>query len=96
MDKQLIVKELQRIKPVLLKKYGITELALFGSYSRNEQTEESDIDILVSYQVPLGMKFFDMVYELEDIFKNKRIQVVTKGGIKIKYLNRIKDDLIYA
>ncbi len=96
MDKQLIIQQLKKIKPVLSEKYGITELALFGSYSRNEQTEISDIDILVNYHAPMGMKFFDLVYELEDTFKHKKIQVVTKAGIKTKYFNRIKEDLIYA
>ena len=96
MDKQIIINQLKKAKPVLSKKYGITELALFGSYSRNEETDKSDIDILVSYKDPLGLNFFDMVYELEDLFKDKTIQVVSRGAIKPKYFDRIKQDLIYA
>jgi hypothetical protein len=96
MDKQTIIKELKKVKPSFSEKYGITELALFGSYSRNEETDKSDIDILVSYKNPLGLNFFDMVYELEDLFKNKTIQVVSRGAIKPKYFDRIKQDLIYA
>ena len=64
MDKQAIIKQLKKVKPLFSEKYGITELALFGSYSRNEETDKSDIDILVSYKNPLGLNFFDMVYEL--------------------------------
>lgn len=96
MDKQAIIKQLKKVKPLFSEKYGITELALFGSYSRNEETDKSDIDILVSYKNPLGLNFFDMVYELEDLFKNKTIQVVSRGAIKPKYFDRIKEDLIYA
>lgn len=96
MDKQTIIKELKKVKPSFSEKYGITELALFGSYSMNEETDKSDIDILVSYKNPLGLNFFDMVYELEDLFKNKKIQVVSRGAIKPKYFDRIKQDLIYA
>lgn len=96
MDKKLIIQQLKKVKPILLEKYGITELALFGSYSRNEETQISDIDIMVNYQSPMGLRYFDMVYELENIFKEKKIQVVSKSGIKPKYFDRIKQDLIYA
>lgn len=96
MDKYFIIEELKKIKPVLRQKYGITELALFGSYSRDEENEKSDIDILINYKDPMGMQFFDVVYELEDIFKEKKVQVVSKKGIKPKYFDRIKSDLIYA
>ncbi len=96
MDKQFIIEQLKKIKPILSEKYGITELALFGSYSRNEENEKSDIDIMVDYQNPMGLKYFDIVYELENIFKEKKIQVISKAGIKPRYFDRIKQDLIYA
>ena len=96
MDKQIIIQQLKKVKPALSKKYGLTELALFRSYSRNEETELSDIDIMVDYKNPIGLKYFDMGYELEDIFKEKKVQVVSKAGIKPKYFEHIKYDLIYA
>ncbi len=96
MNRVSIINRLKDIKPALCETYGITELALFGSYSRNEATEKSDIDIMIDYQVPMGMKFFDIVYELEEVFKNKKVQVVTRKAIKPKYFDRIKPDLIYA
>lgn len=96
MNRQFILEQLKKIKPVLSEKYGLTELALFGSYSRQEQNDESDIDIFVNYQNPMGMRFFDMVYELENIFKEKKIQVISKNGIKPNYFDRIKSDLIYT
>lgn len=92
----MIIQQLKKVKPVLSEKYGLTVLALFGSYSRGGETETSDIDILVDYQNPMGLKYFDMVYELEDLFKDKGVQVVSRGGIKPKYFERIKQDLIYA
>lgn len=95
MNKELIVQKLKQIKPVLHEKYGVTELALFGSYSRDEQTDKSDIDIMVSFTKKLGMEFLDMIYELDELFE-KEVQVVSKDGIKPKYFQAIKDDLIYV
>ena len=96
MNKQLIIQQLKMVKPVLTEKYGLTVLALFGSYSRSEETDWSDIDIMVDYESPMGLKSFDMVYELENVFKEKKVQVVSRAGIKLKYSDRIKQDLIYA
>ena len=50
---------------------------------------------MVSLTDPLGFRFLDMVYELDDLF-DKEIQVVSKAGIKPKYFEAIKPDLIYV
>jgi predicted nucleotidyltransferase len=94
-NKQDIILKLRDIKPLLYKKYGVTELALFGSYSRDEQTPQSDIDILVDTNVPHGFSFLNIVYELDALF-DKEVQVVSKGAIKPKYFASIKPDLIYV
>jgi hypothetical protein len=95
MEKQEVIARLREVKPLLEKNYGIKTVALFGSYSRNEQTDKSDIDILVEHTEPLGFKYLDMIYELDKLFK-KEVQVVSKNGIKPKYLEAIKPDLIYV
>lgn len=97
MNKEIIIQKLQEIKPGLQERYGVTELALFGSYSRDEQTDESDIDVMVSFNFNknLGSNFLDMMYELDNLF-HKEVQVVSKDGIKPKYFQAIKEDLIYV
>ncbi len=66
MNKQYILQKLRHLKPELQVKYGVSELALFGSYSRDEQTLESDLDIMVDFNKPVGIEFFDVVYLLKD------------------------------
>ncbi len=96
MDKTTIIGKLKVAKPVLAQKYGLTTLALFGSFSRNEQTSESDIDLLIDFASPDADRFFNCAFELQDLFKAKKVEIVTKGGIKPKYYEAIKQDLIYA
>jgi hypothetical protein len=96
LDKYYIIQKLQEAKPILHQKYGVTELALFGSYSRDEQTEKSDIDIMFDYEGSIGMEFFDICYYLDDLFVGKEVQVVSKRGIKEGYFKALKSDLIYA
>lgn len=59
---------------------------LFGSYSRNEADENSDIDILVEldHSTPIGMRFFSYSDELQHLLK-KKVDIVSDEGIS-KYI----------
>jgi hypothetical protein len=96
MNKQAIIQKLSLLKPVLQDKYGVSELALFGSYSRDEQTGSSDIDIMVDFSQPIGIEYLDVVYLIEEAFEGTPVQVVAKKAIKEKYFNRLKQELLYA
>jgi predicted nucleotidyltransferase len=66
-----------------IKSFGVTEIGLFGSYVRNEQTEESDIDILVDIikEKKTLKNYIDFCDLLENLFKNKKIDIVSKKGL---------------
>jgi predicted nucleotidyltransferase len=96
MNKETIIAELKKLKPVLAEKYSVQDIALFGSYSRNEATSKSDIDILIHFKEPTYnslCKSFDI---LQDVFGDITVQLVSRGGIKPQYFNAIKPDLLYA
>ncbi len=61
----VIENKLRELKPFLHQKYFVEKIGYFGSYARNEQNEKSDIDILVSFQKPIGWEFFDLQEFLE-------------------------------
>ncbi len=96
MNKEIIIAQLKRLKPMLSEKYSVKDIALFGSYSRNEATTQSDIDILIHFETPTYnslCKSFDI---LQEAFGDKVVQLVSKGGIKPQYFEAIKQDLLYA
>ena len=70
-------------------------MALFGSYARNEQTDSSDVDILVEFNDKIGIKFIDLANELEKSLGLK-VDLVSKKGIKAKYLKSIEKELEYV
>ena len=77
---------------------GIREVGLFGSYARNEQTEQSDIDILVDFD-PEKETFdnYMAVYELlEKLFKNIKVEVVTKNGLSPYIGPKILNEVQYV
>ncbi|MBN8673729.1 MAG: nucleotidyltransferase domain-containing protein [Chitinophagales bacterium] len=95
-DKHSILATLKRVKPSLEKKYGVKDLALFGSYSRNAAVEgKSDVDVMVDFSQPIGLAFVDLADELELLLQLK-VDLISRGGIKPKYFRVIEPDLIYV
>ena len=82
-------------KPIIEQKYNITELGIFGSYVRGEQTENSDLDILVDYQIiPSLLELVDLEYYLIDNLGIK-VDIVTKKGLKPRIKENILAEVIY-
>jgi len=84
-----ILSKLTELKPILYKDYAVKEIGLFGSYSDNSNTEESDIDIFIELEKPIGWKFFTLELFLENVF-NKKIDLVTKNALK----EQMKDQIL--
>lgn len=82
-------------KYVLEERYSIKELGIFGSYIRNEQTEISDVDILVEFsQTPSLLKFINLENYLSDHLGIK-VDLVHKSGLKPGIGERVLKEVIY-
>ncbi len=90
--KSEIFAKLKELKPTLYNDYSVKEIGVFGSFSEGDFSDESDIDILVELEKPIGWKFFTLELYLEQVFKRK-VDLVTKnalkGQIKDKILNQV-------
>jgi predicted nucleotidyltransferase len=79
-------------------KLGIKDIGLFGSYVRSEQTEKSDIDILIDFEA--NKENYDnlmAVYDkFEELFKHKHIEIVTKNGLSPYIGPRILKEVVYV
>lgn len=96
MDKQTIISSIKAEKPYLKKHFGVEEIALFGSYSRDEQSDASDIDIFVSIKKPSYRLLMGLYAYLEKKL-NAKIDIIRKGPhISERFLNQIHKDLIYV
>jgi predicted nucleotidyltransferase len=93
-NKEYILKFLKQNKHKIQNDYKVNKIALFGSYARDEATENSDIDILVD-MVPSFDNFFDLKYFLEDEFKTK-VDLGKEKNLRLYIKNKIQEDLIYV
>jgi predicted nucleotidyltransferase len=82
LNKQEIFKTIQAHKDEI-KSFGVTQIGLFGSYVRNEQTEDSDIDFLVDYDIEKisYRNYFNFCEYIESLFNENRVGIVTKNGL---------------
>ena len=90
-----IKNRLTQLKPELAEKYGVSSIGLFGSVVRDDFTPSSDIDIVVDFSKPIGIEFVDMADYIEEVL-NRRVDVVSRNGIKPKYWNVIEPEIIYV
>jgi uncharacterized protein len=86
--------KLKELKPILHQKFFVDKIGYFGSYSRNEQNELSDIDILVSFTKPLGWEFFDLQEFLENQL-NIKVDLVSEKAIKEQLRHIILNSVKY-
>lgn len=67
-------------KPLLAERFGVTQLALFGSFARDQATDHSDVDILVQFDGPATAKsYFGVQFYLEDLLSRPVDLVTTKA-----------------
>lgn len=87
-----VIGSLKELEPELADKYKVKSLAVFGSFARNQQVENSDIDILVEFSEPVGFEFFRLQRFIEEKLGIK-VDLVTKDAIKPAIEKNILRDL---
>jgi len=99
MDKDEIIRLIKENYSVLATEYGVSRIGIFGSIVKGTMTEDSDLDIVVEFNRPIGFKFIRLIQYLESLF-GKKVDVITKDGIKnirVKEVARnIERDCIYV
>ena len=91
-----IIKILKEDKNYLEENFGVNSISLFGSFAKNKENTNSDIDFFVEFNKPSYDSLMNLYAYLELKFQSK-IDIVRKGPhISEKFLNAIQKDLIYA
>jgi len=94
-EREKILNLLQQ-NQVIFKQFGVAKLAIFGSTVREEATEQSDVDILVSFEkIPTSKNYFSLQFYLEDLL-GKSIDLVTDKSLRKELRPHIEKELIYV
>ena len=95
-NKQEVFRLIQNHKPAI-QKLGADRIGLFGSFAREEQTETSDIDLVVEFRP--GMKKYRNLLNLLDLLEEKlqrKVDLLTWEGMASFVQREVKKDLEYV
>ena len=90
------MKPLNEIKEVirehkleLAEEFGVSEIGIFGSVARGEEREDSDVDVLVEFNRPIGLiRFMSLEYYLEDLLGGAKVDLVSRKALK-PYIGKV-------
>lgn len=91
-----ILNLLRQYKPIAESKYGLTQLGIFGSAARGEQTEDSDVDICYEGKAPSLLTLDLIQTELEQLLGCKVDLIRIRNGMNEMLRKRISQEGIYA
>lgn len=93
--KEDVLSKLKELKPEVHQEFAVSKLGLFGSFSKDAARDESDIDILVELEHPIGWRFFTLEKHLQEIF-DRKIDLVTKNALKEPLREGILKEVIFV
>lgn len=96
MDRTQTLTLLRQHKPELARRFGVVDLALFGSTTRDSASPDSDIDVLVRFDGPAtSSRYFGVQFFLEDLF-GRAVDLVTDKGLRPELRPYIGRDAVHV
>jgi hypothetical protein len=93
-NKDGILQILKQHKEELYKKYGVEEIGLFGSFARGEETDKSDIDILVEFKNPVSLLLVSSLEIYLSDLLGIRVDLVRKRNIRKELKDNILNEVV--
>lgn len=90
-----VVEVLRERFPELAERFHVSRIALFGSFARDEQTPESDVDLVVTFSRPVGFAFVHLAERLETLL-GRPVDLLAEDGIKPNRRDSVLQSLIHV
>jgi len=90
------IDKLVDFKQTFGKQFGITKLGIFGSVARQENTEDSDIDIVVEVEKPTLSLMYELKEKLKDLFNCEVDLVRFRPTLRPLFKSNILNDVVYV
>ncbi len=92
LTKKEIITILKKELPYLKAIFGVKRIGLFGSSAKGTQREDSDVDIVVEFEKPIGLKFIELSDYMEKVL-GKKVDILTPAGIQSIRVKKVADDI---
>ena len=95
-DREGVLKLLAEHKPRLTERYGVTDLALFGSMARGASDADSDVDVLVAFDGPAtSARYFGVMFYLEDLL-GRPVDLVTVKALREELRPHVEREAVHV
>jgi uncharacterized protein len=96
MTRDEAIKILHNALPGMKERFGVTDLAIFGSVARNEAGPDSDVDVLVNFEGRTRFRaFMGLQFELEALL-GTRVDLVTPKALRPALRPQVERDIIHV
>ena len=95
-SRQDILASLKKLKREVTKEYSVKTMGVFGSVARDEQTGQSDIDLLVEFSKPVGFVTFMRLENFLSERLGKQVDLVTPDSLKPVIRQDVLSEVIYV
>ena len=93
LSREKVLEILKKEYLYLSTQYGVKRIGLFGSYAKGNEQEDSDIDLLIEFENPIGLQFVGLAEYIEKAI-GKRVEIITLEGIKGIRIPKIAEDIL--
>ena len=90
-----ILKLLEEHENEIRNKYGVKRIGIFGSYVKGEETEKSDVDILVEFEQSTLSNFMGLNFFLEELL-DKKVDLVTTNALSPYLSPKVKKEVVWC
>jgi len=87
-----IIEKIKMNYPYLSSEFGVKKIGIFGSVAKHTHSETSDIDVVVEFERPIGLKFIMLAEYMENLL-GRKVDVLTKEGIRNIRVKNISSDI---
>jgi predicted nucleotidyltransferase len=92
LTKKEIITILKKELPYLRAIFGVKRIGLFGSSAKGIQRDDSDVDLVVEFEKPIGLKFIKLSDHIEKVL-GKKVDILTPAGIESIRIKKIAEDI---
>ncbi len=98
-SREQVFRVLREERAYLREEFGVASLALFGSFAGGDPAPDSDVDLMVTFDRPIGLRFMDLCDYLESKLE-RPVDVLTLSGLEsirnADIARDIKDSMVYV
>ena len=92
MSKEKVAELLREGYPYLMSEFGVKRIGLFGSYAKGTPDETSDVDVVVEFARPIGLRFVEFAEYLESLL-GRKVDVLTPAGVQGIRIERVAEEI---